>query len=145
MRRAPVHASAEATEEAFYDAMRRGDTDALMALWADDEEVACTHPNGARLVGLVAIRASFEQIFSGGGVAVQAIDRRVHESGLLSVHHLIEQLAVTGQGGAQLVECVATNVFVKTLAGWRMVLHHASPLGEQAAPAQAGSAPTVLH
>ncbi|MBM3409269.1 MAG: nuclear transport factor 2 family protein, partial [Betaproteobacteria bacterium] len=27
--------SAEAVEEAFYDAMRRGDLAAMMALWAD--------------------------------------------------------------------------------------------------------------
>ena len=145
MRRAPIHASAEAAEEAFYEAMRRGDTEAIMALWADDEEVVCVHPPGTRLVGLVAIRASFEQIFSHGGVAVQVLDRRVHEGGLIAVHHLVEQLAVTGREGVQRVDCVTTNAFVKTSAGWRMVLHHASLQGEQLASAPSRPTPTVLH
>ncbi|MCX7273964.1 MAG: nuclear transport factor 2 family protein, partial [Burkholderiales bacterium] len=51
MRRAAVFATAEAAEEAFYDAMQRGDAIAMMALWADDEDVACVHPNGPRLIG----------------------------------------------------------------------------------------------
>ncbi|WP_287809273.1 SAM-dependent methyltransferase, partial [Pseudomonas sp.] len=32
-------------------ALNRADVDALMALWADDEEIVCVHPNGLRLIG----------------------------------------------------------------------------------------------
>ena len=32
----------------------------LMALWSDDDEIACVHPGGPRVIGHAAIRASFE-------------------------------------------------------------------------------------
>ena len=141
-----VFATAEAAEEAFYDAMQRGDLEAMMGLWADDEDVACAHPNGTRLVGLPAIRASFETIFAGGGVHIRISDVRIHQGAAIAVHNLVEQLLVSGRGGTQVVPCVATNVYVKTVRGWRIVLHHASPIGEGGGdPQPAHVPPAVLH
>ena len=37
----------------------------MMATWADDEDIVCVHPGGARLVGYDAVRASWEQLFAG--------------------------------------------------------------------------------
>ena len=37
-------------EAAFYDALSRADAQALMTLWADDEEIVCVHPGGAAAV-----------------------------------------------------------------------------------------------
>ena len=34
MRRSPLFDTAESVEEAFYDAMRRADLEAMMALWS---------------------------------------------------------------------------------------------------------------
>ena len=42
-----------------------------MAVWSDDEEVACVHPGGPRVVGSVAVRAAFEAVFVNGPVHVQ--------------------------------------------------------------------------
>ena len=47
--------SADDTEAEFYAAMQHGDIDRLMAVWADDDDIACIHPGGPRLVGAVAI------------------------------------------------------------------------------------------
>ena len=44
---------ADETEAAFYDAMQLGDIDKLMACWADEDDIVCVHPGGARLVGAV--------------------------------------------------------------------------------------------
>jgi hypothetical protein len=52
-------------------ARKPGSLAALMALWADEEEIACVHPGGGRVVGAAAIRASFEGIFANGGIPVQ--------------------------------------------------------------------------
>jgi ketosteroid isomerase-like protein len=146
VRAADPFASAESAEEAFYDAMRRGDLDAMMALWADEDEVVCAHPSGARLVGLPAIRASFEEIFAGGGVRVQPAEIRVHAGGLLAVHSLLERIVVDTPGGPRRVECAVTNAYVKTVRGWRMVLHHASPPLEQPAGEPPPTPPsTLLH
>ena len=41
----------EEAETAFYEALEKGDLEAMMAIWADDEEVVCIHPGGQRLTG----------------------------------------------------------------------------------------------
>ncbi len=142
MRRAPILSTAEAAEEAFYDAMRRADLEAMMALWADDDEVMCVHPGHQRLIGLDAIRASWAAIFAGGGVDVHVDDVRALTGAMLAVHNLVEQVVVAGRTGQELVCCVATNVYIKHASGWRILLHHSGP-GSGEPPALASS--TVLH
>ena len=144
MRRAVVFATAEAAEEAFYDAMQRGDVAGMMALWADDEDVVCVHPSGARLVGLQAIRNSFEEIFAQGGVNVRPAELRVHLGALIAVHNLIEKVMVDGRMGTEIVECVATNVYLKDARGWRIVVHHSAPAGDSPS-AELESGSSVLH
>jgi len=136
--------SAEAVEEAFYDAMRRGDLAAMMALWADDEEVICAHPNGPRHVGIEAVRASWEGILSGGGIDVSVRAVRSHAGAVLAVHSLIETITVHGERATEAVECVATNVFVKGPSGWKILVHHASQAGE-GEPAATAPQGAVLH
>ena len=41
-----LNGSAAEVEVAFYEAINRADVQALMALWADDEEIVCIHPGG---------------------------------------------------------------------------------------------------
>ena len=65
-RAAVLMASPEDAEAQFYDALRDGDLDRVMAVWADDEEVICVHPGGARVVGPQGVRAAFEAIFASG-------------------------------------------------------------------------------
>ena len=137
-------ASVEAAEEAFYDAMQRGDLAAMMALWADDEDAVCVHPNGARLVGIGAIRDGFAAMFSQGGVDVRPADVRTQLGATLAVHNLVEKVLVSGPDGTRIVECVATNVYAKTPAGWRIVLHHAAAVSEGGVPAPR-EASAVLH
>jgi uncharacterized protein (TIGR02246 family) len=144
MRPSIVFATAEAAEEAFYDAMQRGDLAGMMALWADDEDVVCVHPSGLRLVGLAAIRNAFAEMFAQGGVDVRPTAPRIHQAAVLAVHNLVEKVLVSGRQGKQVVQCVATNVYVKQANGWRMVLHQSSPAGDEAHP-EVGAGPTVLH
>lgn len=120
-----LHATAEAAERAFYAAMEAGDVDRMMALWADDDAAVCNHPGGSRLVGREAIQASFREIFSGGGVRIAVAGVHAWRNGDVAVHSLIERIAVEGREGSQLVEVVATNVFVRTGGGWRILVHHA--------------------
>ena len=110
MRRVVVFATAEAAEEAFYDAMQRGDVAGMMALWADEEDAVCVHPSGQRLVGLPAIRAAFEEIFAGGGVDVRPAEVRVYQGAVIAVHNLVEKVLVAGKMSSQVVECVADQL-----------------------------------
>jgi ketosteroid isomerase-like protein len=138
-------ASPEDTEAQLYEALQQGDIDRLMAVWADDDEIACVHPGGPRLVGAAAIRASFESIFATGGIPV--IPEQVHRLHTMTtaVHHLAERITITSAEGTQTAWVLATNVFLKTEQGWRLVVHHASPgsVGEQ--PPVVGEPPSLLH
>ena len=126
---AALLASPDDTEAQFYEALQHADLDHLMALWADDEEVACVHPGGPRIVGAAAIRAAFEAVFQRGAVNVHPERVRRLHSGDCAIHHVLErvQLHTEGKGAAPTAWVIATNVYLKTALGWRLVLHHASP------------------
>ena len=142
--KAALLASADDVEARFYEALQRGDIAAMMAVWADDDEIVCVHPGGGRVVGPAAIRASFEAIFANGGVP--AAPEQVHrlQSLGVAVHHLVERVQLPpGQGAAE-GWVLATNVYVSTAQGWRLVAHHASP-GADEAPATPSEWPSTLH
>lgn len=122
---AALLASPEDTEAQFYEALQHADLERLMALWADEDEVACVHPGGPRIVGLPAIRAAFDVVFQRGAVNVHPERVRRLHSGDCAIHHVLERVQVHGE--SQQAWVIATNVYLKTAQGWRLVLHHASP------------------
>ena len=119
-----MNGSAVEVEAAFYEALNRADVGALMALWAEDEEIVCIHPGGPRLHGHAAIQAAWEAILEHGGLQIRP--SQLHETNNLmsSVHTVIE--GVTSTASTEPAHLVATNVYMKTPRGWRMVLHHVS-------------------
>ena len=124
---AALMATADDTEAAFYEAMQQGDIERLMAVWSDDDDVGCVHPGGPRLIGHVAIRSAFDLVFSNGGVHVSVVNVRVVEGAGCSVHHVLEKVQAMTTEGLRTAYVLATNVYLRTARGWRMVLHHASP------------------
>ncbi|MCU0966179.1 MAG: nuclear transport factor 2 family protein, partial [Burkholderiaceae bacterium] len=56
----------------------------------------------------------------------------------------VEQVRIVDAQGSRSAWVLATNVYVKTTQGWRMVAHHASPGSEGAQPAP-GETPSTLH
>lgn len=143
-RAAVLHASPEDAEAQFYDALRDGDLERVMAVWADDEDVVCVHPGGARLVGPAAVREAFEAIFANGTIVVHPEHvKRVHAMGS-AVHSVLERVDVVTADGPQTGWIVATNVYAKTSQGWRMVAHHASPGAPDEIP-EIIDTPSVLH
>lgn len=141
---APTASSPDDIELEFYDAMRRGDVDRLMELWSDDDEICCVHPGGERLLGASAIRASFEAIFGNG--PIDAEPQRVHrlESHSSALHSVVERIRVATADGERFAWVVATNVYLKSARGWRIVAHHASPGSDEAA-AESAEAASTLH
>lgn len=125
-----LFATAEAVEEAFYDALERADVDAMMALWADEEDAVCVHSGGARLVGLPAIRIGWEEAFRDGGAHTRPTDVRIYRSGTVSVHNVVEQMVLAGPLGNEVIQVLATNVYVKGPIGWQIVMHQSTPCGE---------------
>ncbi len=124
---APTLVSADDIELELYEAMRRGDIERLMGLWSDDDEICCIHPGGARLVGAAAIRASFEAMLGKGAIDAEPHRVRRLESHSSAVHSVLERVRVMTTEGERFAWVVATNVYLKSSQGWRLVAHHASP------------------
>src|SRR5690606_27888229 len=110
VREAALMASADELEATFYEAMRQGDLVRLMSVWADDEEVACVHPGGPRVVGGTAIMETFEAIFSNGPVLVSIEQVRRFQSVSCAVHHVLERVQGMSTDGMHTAFVLATNV-----------------------------------
>ena len=119
--------SPDDAEQQFYEALQQGDLERFMAVWSDEEDIACVHPGGPRLIGLSAIRASFGEMFINGPIDVHADKVRRLHTHFSAVHSVLERVQVLTDQGRQAAWVIATNVYLKTPLGWRIVAHHASP------------------
>jgi ketosteroid isomerase-like protein len=139
-----LFASSEECEHAFYEALDNGDAAALADLWLEDDDVVCIHPGGPRITGIGAVRASWNSILANGPVQVRSSSRKSLDTPTVAMHNVIEELVVGRGSEQQVVRVIATNAYVKTASGWKMVLHHASPV-PQGTPPSFEDAHGVLH
>ncbi|HEX7634624.1 MAG TPA: nuclear transport factor 2 family protein, partial [Noviherbaspirillum sp.] len=100
------------------------------------------HPGAPRLIGHASIRAAWESIFEQGGVHIRPVQLHVTQNMMTSVHNIIEEVhrSVSRQ---QDIHILATNVYMKTPLGWRIVTHHASVVPGEAPPDTPTA--TLLH
>jgi ketosteroid isomerase-like protein len=92
-------ATPEDAEVAFYAAFERGDVEAMMTVWAeDDQAIVCVHPLGPVLAGREAVKQSWQTIFARSpGIKftiapqLQAIDSR------LALHVVHEHIQLSGE------------------------------------------------
>jgi ketosteroid isomerase-like protein len=126
VRTPPIYTSPHDAIQAFYQAFEARDLDAMMATWAEDEEIVCIHPGGVRHVGYDSVRHGFEQLFSGNGKLSFRLDQVVvMETVGLAMQSTIEHVQAGDESTRGVA--VATNVMMRTPSGWRVVCHHASP------------------
>jgi ketosteroid isomerase-like protein len=118
----------------------------MMAVWSEDEDIICVHPTGPRLSGQDQVRESWAKIFAGGAGPRVRITQQVAVSGMMiAVHSVHENFTIEGEARAQ-VPVLATNVYLRTAAGWRMIVHHASHAPAHTEAAQPREAPPkFLH
>ena len=136
-----IFASPQDVETAFYEALERCDLDAMMAVWAEDEEVVCVHPGGPRLVGYSTIREAWQRVFAGGNkLTVRLSQQTTVNTPFAMVSTLLEHIA-TADNDSQSAPVAATNIYVRGALGWRMVAHHASPVP----PSSVAETPRTLH
>jgi hypothetical protein len=66
---------------------------------------------------------------------------------MLAVHSVHENFTLEGarQADARPLPVVATNVYLRTAAGWRMIVHHASPAPAEKPAAAPEPPPKTLH
>jgi ketosteroid isomerase-like protein len=141
VRTPPIFTSPTDVALAFYRAFEARDIEAMMATWAEDEDIVCVHPGGARMIGYDAVRAGWEQIFASETRLSFRLDQIVViETVGLAMQSVVECITLAKDGAAR-GAAICTNVFLRTPSGWRMVMHHASPA--PAVPANEAKGP--LH
>ena len=136
------YATPQDAEQAFYRAFEHADLVEMMAVWAEDDDIVCVHPGGGRHSGVVEIRESWRQIFSQGPrLRFRLAGNRMVPGRALSIHSVYEHVSAVGDPRPT-HSVLSTNIYLLTDRGWRMLIHHASPLPESA-PLEAP--PSVLH
>jgi len=135
----------EAAEAAFYAAFEARDLGAMMAVWGSSDSIACIHPLAAPLNGRGAVAAGWQSMFEAAGqfrIQIE-ITHAIREA--TQVIHLVREYLVIGQESEPRSPILATNVYRKESDGWRMVLHHASPLQVGGSPTPTRTPPVILH
>lgn len=137
-------ASPQEAETAFYDALERADLDAMMAVWAEDDEVVCIHPGGPRITGLPAVREAWTQVFKGvKRLTIRRSSLVQSQALMMAVHSLIQHVSQPDDQRA-LPPIVATNIWRRGADGWRLLMHHASPM-PTASKDPRQTEPRILH
>ncbi|WLQ34590.1 nuclear transport factor 2 family protein [Streptomyces castrisilvae] len=131
-------AAVEGANTAFYEALEQGDLEALTALWLPGEDltVSCVHPGWPVLSGRGEVLRSYALIMANTEyIQFFLTDVGVSMTGDTALVTCTENILSGGpaeEGSSlgplvgQLV--VATNVFRRTLDGWKLWSHHGSPV-----------------
>jgi ketosteroid isomerase-like protein len=136
-----IFASPQDAEAAFYEALENCDIEAMMSVWAEDEEVVCIHPGGPRLVGYTTIREAWQNVFANGTrLRVRLSQQTTVSTPFAIISTLLEHFATLDDQNLS-APVAATNIYVRGALGWRMVAHHASPVP----PSSIAEAPRILH
>lgn len=128
-----------AANTALYDAFETGDIDLMGSVWLDDEsagQVACVHPGWAPVHGRGAVLRSWSIIMANTAyIQFVLTDVDIRICGDVAVVTCGENMLTgmseeSSESSAGLAggHAVTTNVFRRTPSGWRLWLHHASPV-----------------
>lgn len=117
----------------FYAAFERADFDAMQKLWAQDDGVVCVHPANEPIRGKQSVMRSwlvlmanspYIQFFLTDVYAVVVGDI----ASVTCTENVLSASADTPIGVFAGGRATATNVFRRTAGGWRLWIHHASPV-----------------
>jgi SnoaL-like domain len=110
----------------FYEALEALDLDAMDDIWEQSSRAGSVHPGGPWLLGWQDVRQSLETIVDATAyIEFEIADVQVHVEDPAAWVTCTER--VTGADG-RVAELAATNLFVLGADGWRLVVHHASPV-----------------
>jgi len=123
----------EAANAAFYTAFESADLDAMTELWVEDAETLCVHPGALPVRGTAAINRSWALIMANTPyIQFFLTDVEVSVLGdtaaVTCTENVLTADEMTDDGSFNGAKAIATNVFVRTGEGWRLWIHHASPV-----------------
>ncbi len=118
----------KAANQQFYAAFGALDLAAMDDICLDSEQALCVHPGWQPLVGWETIRESWRRIFD--NTTLMHFNIRyvnVVVEGDCGWVTCVENITSVLQGRADNFGVLATNIFIRTGSGWRLIAHHASP------------------
>ena len=121
-------AALQAANQRFYDAFGALDLAALEDICLDSDDALCVHPGWPAIVGWDRIRESWRRIFDNTALMhfnIRSVNAVVNgDCGWVTC---VENITSVVQGRADNFGVLATNIFIRTPGGWRLIAHHASP------------------
>jgi ketosteroid isomerase-like protein len=120
-------AEVEEANAAFYRAFETLDLDEMDVVWAHGEHVRCVHPGWPLLCGWDTVRESWRRIFENTQEMRFTLSNvAVHVGGDLAWVTCTENILSEVGERVAVTAILATNVFERSGAGWRLIHHHAS-------------------
>lgn len=130
-----------AANAAFYAAFESRDFDAMSDVWEHSDRVVVTHPGWPMLRGWARVAGSWDVIFRNTPYIQFVLTREevtvVGDAAWMTLDENILQATGSPDGGGAGAEqlsgahVAACNVFVRAGSGWKMVVHHGSPVGAE--------------
>lgn len=122
----------EAANARLYQAFETADVDLMAEVWDDVEPdaVTCVHPGWPMLRGRAQVLRSWSAVMAGTGyIQFFLTDLQVSVQGAAAVVTCTENIltSVTDQPPAH-PAVAATNIFLRRPDGWRLQVHHGSPV-----------------
>ena len=116
----------------FYAAFEAADLDRMEAVWDVGDGVTCVHPGWPALRGREHVLRSWALIMANTAyIQFFLSDVDITLSGDLAVVSCAENILTAPGEPEGDAKVVSTNVFRRYDAGWRLVLHHGSPVIRQ--------------
>jgi ketosteroid isomerase-like protein len=120
----------EQANDAFYRAFEALDLKAMDHVWADRPYTAVIHPGREILSGWPDVRQSWSEIFEGTEkIRFRLSELHVEVRGRLAFATAHEHIR---HGDDVLVSLQATNLFEFLEGRWQLILHHSSPISDDA-------------
>jgi ketosteroid isomerase-like protein len=127
--------TAQDANASFYEAFQKLSLEGMEKIWKHDEDTICVHPGWELVIGWVAIRDSWLQIFQNTeDIVIHANPLRIRKYGNLAIIILIEHLRAIINGQKQNFGVIATNVYENSDGQWLLTHHHGSPISNYFLP-----------
>jgi uncharacterized protein (TIGR02246 family) len=125
----------EAANTALYEALESADSERMAALWddTDPDALVCVHPGWPMLRGRARVLRSFAAIMANTPY-IQFFLTDVHvqveggELGATAIVTCTENILTAVTETDSSAQTVSTNVFRRRADGWRLQVHHGSPV-----------------
>lgn len=120
---------------ALYAAFEARDMDAMDEVWEHSDRATVTHPGHPVLRGWETVRASWARIIAHTPYIQFFLTEEqvtvVGDAAWVTLYeNILQEVPRPGASGLGDSRVAATNVFARGVdGGWRMVVHHGSPVG----------------